>query len=56
MGAALPHAPPMQASVWGLIVECSTDLPIEVAPLVLCASGKARGVHFRPWIVICAAC
>ena len=38
------------------MVEVSTDLPSSVAPLVMHASGKARGVHFRPWIVTGAAC
>ena len=56
MGAALPHPPPMQAAVRGSMVEVSTDLPSSVAPLVMRASGKARGVHFRPWIVTGAAC
>ena len=56
MGAALPHPPPMQATVWGLMVEVSTDLPSSVAPLVMRASGKARGVYFRPWIVTGAVC
>ena len=27
-----------------------------MAPLVMRDSGKARGVHFRPWIVTGAAC
>ena len=56
MGAALPHPPPMQAAVPGSKVEVSTDLPSSVAPLVMRASGKGRGVHFRPWIVTGAAC
>ena len=56
MGAALPHPPPMQAAVRGSKVEVSADLPSAVAPLVIHASGKARGVHFRPWIVTGAAC
>ena len=56
MGAALPHPPPMQAAIRGSMVEVSTDLPSSVAPLVMRASGKARGVHFRPWIVTGAAC
>ena len=56
MGAALPHPPPMQAAVRGSMVKVSTDLPSSVAPLVMRASGKARGVHFRPWIVTGAAC
>ena len=58
MGAALPHPLPMQAAVRvrGSKVEVSTDLPTEVAPLVLRASGKARGVHFRPRIVNGSAC
>ena len=30
--------------------------PIQVAPLVVRASCKARGVHFRPWIVTGSAC
>ena len=51
MGAALPQPQPMQAAVRGWMVEVSTDLPSSVAPLVMRASGKARGVHFRPWIV-----
>ena len=51
MGAALPHPPPMQAAVKGSKVEVSADLPTEVVPLALRASGKARGVHFRPWII-----
>ena len=55
MGAALPHPPPM-ATVGGSKVEVSADLPTEVAPPVLRASGKARGVHFRPWIVSASAC
>ena len=48
MAAALPYFPPMQAAVRGSIVEVSTDLPSSVAPLVMRASGKAQGVHFRP--------
>ena len=56
MGAALPYPPPMQAAVQGSKVEVSADLPTEVVPLVMHASGKARGVHFRPWIVTSAAC
>ena len=48
MGAALPHPPPMQTAVRGSMVEVSTDLPSSVAPLVMRASGKARGMHFRP--------
>ena len=55
MGAALPHPPPMQAAVRGLMVEVSTDLSSSLAPLVMRASGKARGVHFRPSIVTGAA-
>ena len=46
MGAALPHPPPMHAAVRGSKVEVSADLPSSVAPLVMRASGKARGVHF----------
>ena len=56
MGAALPHPPPMQAAIGGSMVEVSTDPPSSVAPLVMRASGKDRGVHFRPWIVTGAAC
>ena len=56
IGAALPHPPPMQAVVRGSKVEVSADLASSVAPLVMRASGKARGVHFRPWIVTGAAC
>ena len=56
MGAALPHRPPMQAVIRGSMVEVSTDLPSSVAPLVMRASGKPRGLHFRPWIVTGAAC
>ena len=56
MGAALPHPPPMQAAVRGSKVEVSAELPSSVPPLVMRASGKARGVHFRPWIVTGAAC
>ena len=55
-GAALPHPPPMQAAVRGSRVEVSADLPTKVVPLVMRASGKARGVHFRPSIVTGAAC
>ena len=51
MGAALPHPPPMHAAVRGSKVEVSTDLPLSVALLVMHASGKARGVHFRPRII-----
>ena len=54
--AALPHPQPMQAAIWGSMVEVSTDFPSSVALLVMRASGKARGVHFRPWIVTGAAC
>ena len=56
MGAALLHPSPMQATVRGSMVEVSTDLPSSVAPLVMRASGNARGVHLRPWIVTGAAC
>ena len=56
MGAALSHPPPMQAAVRGSKVEVSADLPSVVAPLVMRAGGKARGVHFRPWIVTGAIC
>ena len=56
MGAPLPHPPLMQAAVWGSRVEGSADLLTEVVPLVMPASGKARGVHFRPWIATGAAC
>ena len=56
MGAALPHPPPMQAAVRGSKVEVSADLPTSVAQLVMRASGKAPGVHFRPWIVTGASC
>ena len=56
MGAALPQPPPMQAAIRGSMVEVSTNPPSSVALLVLRASGKARGVHFRPWIVTSAAC
>ena len=54
--AALPPPPPMQAEVRGSKVEASEDLPLSVAPMVMRASGKAQGVHFRPWIVTGAAC
>ena len=56
MGVALPHPPPMQAAVKGSKVEVSAGLPSLVAPLVMRASGKDRGVHFRLWIVAGAAC
>ena len=56
MGAAVPHPPFMQATVRGSKVEVSADLPLAVVPLVMRANGKARGVHFRPWIVTGAAC
>ena len=56
MGAALPHPPPMQAAIRGSKVEVSVDLPSAVAPPVMRASGKARGVHIRPWIVTGGAC
>ena len=56
IGAALPHPPPMQAGIWGSRVEVSADLPTEVVPLVMRASGKARGAHFRQWIDTGAAC
>ena len=56
MGAALPHPPPMQAAVRGSMVEVSIEFPSSVAPLVMRASGKARVVHFRPWILTGAAC
>ena len=46
----------MQVAVRGSKVEVSADLPSSVAPLVMRASGKARGLHFRPWIVTGAAC
>ena len=55
MGAALPHPPPMQAAVRGSGVEVSADFPSAVVPLVMHASGKARGVHFRRWIDTSAA-
>ena len=50
-GKPCPTPPPMQAAVRGSMVEVSTDLPSSVAPLVMRASGKARVVHFRFWIV-----
>ena len=56
MGAAVPHPQTMQAAVRGSKVEVSADLPSSVAPLVMRASGKARGAHFQPWIVTGAAC
>ena len=56
MGAALPQPPPMQAAVRGSRVEFSAYVPTEVGPLVMRASGKARGVHFRPWIVAGTLC
>ena len=56
MGAAVPHPRTMQAAVRGSKVEVSADLPSSVAPLVMRASGKARGAHFQPWIVTGAAC
>ena len=56
MGVALPHPLPMQAALRGSKVEVSPDLLTEVTPLVLHASGKARGVHFRPWIVTGSVC
>ena len=56
MGATLPHPPPMQAAVRGSRVEVLADLLTELVPLVMRSSGKARGVHFRPWIVMGAAC
>ena len=46
----------MQVAVRGSKFEVSADLPSSVAPLVMRASGKARGLHFRPWIVTGAAC
>ena len=46
MGSALPHPPPMQAAVRGSKVSVSADLPSSVAPHVMRANGKARGVHF----------
>ena len=56
MGAALPHPPPMQAALQESRVEVSADLLTEIVPLVMRATGKARGVHFWPWIVMGAAC
>ena len=56
MEVALPHPPPMQAAVRRSKVEVSANLRSSVAPLVMRNSGKARGVHFRPWIVTGAAC
>ena len=56
MEAALPHPPPMQAAVRGLKVEFCADLPTEVVLLVMRGIGKARGVHFWPWIVTGSAC
>ena len=49
-------APLMQAAIRGSMLEVSTDLSSSVAPLLMRASGKARGVHFRPWVVTGAAC
>ena len=43
IGAAVPHPPPMQAAVQGSKVEVFADLPSSVPPLVMRASGKARG-------------
>ena len=37
-------------------MEVLADLPKEVVPLVMRASGKARGVYFRPLIVTGASC
>ena len=56
MGPALPHPAPRQARVRGSKVAVSADLCSLVAPLVMRASGKAREVHFRPWIVTGVAC
>ena len=55
-GAALPNPPPMEAAVRGSRVEVLADLPTEVLPLVMRASGKARGVHLRRWLVTGATC
>ena len=52
-----PIAPTANASgSRGAKGEVSADLSIEVPPLVMRASGKARGIHFRPWIVMGAVC
>ena len=56
IGAALPHPPPMQAAARGSMIEVSPHLLSSLAPLVMHASGKARGVHFGPWIVTGAFC
>ena len=56
MTAALPHPPPMQVVVRGSRVDVSPDILTEAVSLVMSASGKPRGVQFRPWIVTGAAC
>ena len=56
MEAAVPQPAPMQAAVRGSKVEMSADQPTSLAPLPMRATGKARGVHFWPWIVTGASC
>ena len=44
----LPQRPPMNVGRHGAWVEVSLDLPMDLIPVVLRASGRVRGVLYRP--------
>ena len=45
----VPQRPPMNVGPHGAWVEFSLDLPVDLIPVVLRASGRVRGVLYRPW-------
>ena len=45
----LPQRPPMNVRRHGAWVEVSLYLPVDLIPVVLRASGRVRGMLYRPW-------
>ena len=46
----LPQRPPMNVGRHGDWMEASLDLPVDLIQVVLRASGRVRGVLYRPWV------